>query len=441
MDRKNKYRFMASASGLQSSKIFLSVEMVMFTSDIPNLNGVECTEAFLDEICENQDKYLALPLCADITNLEQGNYDELGHCYDPEAGICTAPIIGSYVSFRKDVLDNGHTALLGTARVPKTRLPKTCAAMSELFVNNNLNFSFEVTAGDLAQKEDGTIVIDRSDDNFMDGMCVVSFPACEDAAAQKLVAEINSYSRLDKEADTMPKDKQTIAEAESVEEVKAESELAEVTEAEEPTSEKEEEVKAEAEVDEKVKEEAPESEEEVKAEVETESETSEVAESKKENAEVYVTRSTETYDTVDTYDTDTGVSTYESVSHRIDVDTVEESAPAAAVETAEAEPEDVKAEAEETEEVKAEVEEEEKKETAEVREIRELAEQISGMREMLASLSEAVKKMAEANNDPAKVVSEVLGGKLDEVNPMVESGSSRYSLLESEPVVKTRTLL
>lgn len=425
MDRKNKYRFMASASGLQSSKIFLSVEMVMFTSDIPNLNGVECTEAFLDEICENQDKYLALPLCADITNLEQGNYDELGHCYDPEAGICTAPIIGSYVSFRKDVLDNGHTALLGTARVPKTRLPKTCAAMSELFVNNNLNFSFEVTAGDLAQKEDGTIVIDRSDDNFMDGMCVVSFPACEDAAAQKLVAEINSYSRLDKEADTMPKDKQTIAEAESVEEVKAESELAEVTE-----------------VDEKVKEEAPESEEEVKAEVETESETSEVAESKKENAEVYVTRSTETYDTVDTYDTDTGVSTYESVSHRIEVSTTEESAPAAAVETAEAEPEEVKAEAEETEEVKAEVEEEEKKETAEaVSEIRELAEQISGMREMLASLSEAVKKMAEANNDPAKVVSEVLGGKLDEVNPMVESGSSRYSLLESEPVVKTRTLL
>jgi len=425
VDRKNKYRFMASASGLQSSKIFLSVEMVMFTSDIPNLNGVECTEAFLDEICENQDKYLALPLCADITNLEQGNYDELGHCYDPEAGICTAPIIGSYVSFRKDVLDNGHTALLGTARVPKTRLPKTCAAMSELFVNNNLNFSFEVTAGDLAQKEDGTIVIDRSDDNFMDGMCVVSFPACEDAAAQKLVAEINSYSRLDKEADTMPKDKQTIAEAESVEEVKAESELAEVTE-----------------VDEKVKEEAPESEEEVKAEVETESETSEVAESKKENAEVYVTRSTETYDTVDTYDTDTGVSTYESVSHRIEVSTTEESAPAAAVETAEAEPEEVKAEAEETEEVQAEVEEEEKKETAEaVSEIRELAEQISGMREMLASLSEAVKKMAEANNDPAKVVSEVLGGKLDEVNPMVESGSSRYSLLESEPVVKTRTLL
>ena len=155
-----------------------------------------------------------------------------------------------------------------------------------------------------------------------------------------------------------------------------------------------------------------------------------------------MTRSTETYDTVDTYDTDTGVSTYESVSHRIEVSTTEESAPAAAVETAEAEPEEVKAEAEETEEVKAEVEEEEKKETAEaVSEIRELAEQISGMREMLASLSEAVKKMAEANNDPAKVVSEVLGGKLDEVNPMVESGSSRYSLLESEPVVKTRTLL
>ena len=155
-----------------------------------------------------------------------------------------------------------------------------------------------------------------------------------------------------------------------------------------------------------------------------------------------MTRSTETYDTVDAYDTDTGVSVRESVAHRVEVNTVEESAPAAAVETAEAESEEVKAEAEETEEVQAEVEEEEKKETAEaVSEIRELAEQISGMREMLASLSEAVKKMAEANNDPAKVVSEVLGGKLDEVNPMVESGSSRYSLLESEPVVKTRTLL
>ena len=100
----NRVRFTASASSLQSSPIFLSVDMVMFASGVPNLNGVECTEAFLDEICENQDKYLALPLCADITNLEQGSYDQLGHCYDAEEGICTAPIIGSYVSFRKETL-------------------------------------------------------------------------------------------------------------------------------------------------------------------------------------------------------------------------------------------------------------------------------------------------------------------------------------------------
>lgn len=82
-------------------------------------------------------------------------------------------------------------------------------------MNNNLNFSFEVTAGAVQERDDGVFVIDRDDKNFLDGMCVVSFPACEDASAKKLVAEINSYSRSDKEAEDMPKKKMAIAEAEA----------------------------------------------------------------------------------------------------------------------------------------------------------------------------------------------------------------------------------
>lgn len=63
-----KKTFVASASELQSSDLYMTAKMIMFTVPSANLNGVRCTEAFLDEIVEHEDKYVGLPLCADVVN-------------------------------------------------------------------------------------------------------------------------------------------------------------------------------------------------------------------------------------------------------------------------------------------------------------------------------------------------------------------------------------
>lgn len=90
-------------------------------------------------------------------------------------------------------------ALVGYARVLK-RNKKVCKAIGELFAEGALKFSFEISCGTYETLEDDTILIDAADNNFIEGMCIVSFPACPEAVALELVAEING---IGKEADDM----------------------------------------------------------------------------------------------------------------------------------------------------------------------------------------------------------------------------------------------
>lgn len=153
----------------------------------------------MDEIVEHQDKYIGLPLCADTVNLVKGRYQKLGHCYDPKTGVFSSSIIGSFYRFEKEELDNGEMALVGYARVMK-RNKRVCKAIGELFAEGALKFSFEISCGSYEVLDDDTILIDAADNNFIEGMCIVSFPACPEAVALDLVAEINS---IGKEADNM----------------------------------------------------------------------------------------------------------------------------------------------------------------------------------------------------------------------------------------------
>ena len=154
-------------------------------------------------------------------------------------------------------LGSGKKALVGYARVWK-RYKAVCRALSQMFTDDILKFSFEINAGSLQVNENSTQIIDASVDNYLEGMCVVSFPACPEAVAEQLVAEI----MIPKDGDSMKDTETKVAEAEA--EVKAEAEVAEAAEAEE--------VKVEAETAEEVKVEAEETPVEVKAETEEEDE-------------------------------------------------------------------------------------------------------------------------------------------------------------------------
>lgn len=235
-----KKTFVASAviSELQSSDIYLTVKARLFDLDA-NLNGVRVTSEFMSEIVENEDKYIGIPLCADVRGLIDNR--AIGHMYDERTGEFHSTAIGSFTHFEIEVAD-GHTYLIGYARIMK-RNKAVCAAIAKLFAENELKFSFEISCGSYSEDADGIIVIDRDERNFLEGAAVVTFPACEGAVAQQLVAEL-SECKGDENMDAKVKEMTAEnAEAEvKAEEAKAKEAIAEEEKAEE---QKPEEIRAE----------------------------------------------------------------------------------------------------------------------------------------------------------------------------------------------------
>ena len=269
-----KHTFIASASELQTSPLFLQIVTPLFLADVPNLNNVACSEGFVDDIVANQERYFGIPLVVDIKNLTAGLRDRLGHMFNPITGTYGTTCIGSFQGFEKRELDGGKTALVGYARVWK-RNAAVCRILSEMFADGKLQFSFEINAGTQEKSEDGTIVINADENNYLEGMCVVSLPACPEAVAEQLVAEL-----IPKDGDTMDKEnKQVVAEPE----VQAEVEQTENTEPE-------------------------------VAETEVQAEASEA-----ENAEVHVTETHVEVDEIETHDWDNDEHGHERIVHEVSV--------------------------------------------------------------------------------------------------------------------------
>ena len=388
--------FVASASELQSSDLYMTAKMIMFTVPSANLNGVRCTEDFLDEIVENQDKYVGLPLCADVVNLVKGRYEKLGHCYNPKTGTFSSSIIGSFYKFEKEELKNGEVALIGYARILK-RNKKVCKAVSELFADDNLKFSFEISCGSYEELDDDTILIDKADNNYIEGMCIVSFPACPTAVARELVAEING---IGKEADQMTE-----------QEMSAEV-IAEETVVESAAEETTEEVVAEENVEETAQEDPT---EEVVAE---EAVTEELAE--EQTAEVYVHVNHTEIDEVHAYDNETGESTTvrdiheEHVSTRIEVEDQDKSV----------------AETEVAETETAESENQEESETDKV--IAELRSMIEDLKREIAELKKPEVVVASEKKEEEVVVNPFIAEIVTE---------APYKLLEKAPKSTSYSLL
>lgn len=166
--------------------IYMSIRMKMFTADKRNANGVAVTERFMDEIIENQEKYRCIPLCADVRKIENGDLEGLGHMLDAKTGVFYSQQIGSFYSFEKQIDQDGVT-LVGTARIAK-RNKKVIEALTHLFAEGKLNFSFEILVGETTSSG-GTEIIDASERNHLIAMAVVTHGADRNARALAMVAE------------------------------------------------------------------------------------------------------------------------------------------------------------------------------------------------------------------------------------------------------------
>lgn len=396
MNKVFKTCFASVVSELQQSDIYMTVKARLFEAPKANLNGASVTIGFLDEIVANEEKYVGLPLCADIKNLTNGHYERLGHLYDARTGEFHSTQIGSFYKYEKEEFDGG-AYLVGYARVMK-RNKAVCKALAELFASGSLKFSFEISCGSYKKMSDGTIEIDAADDNFLEGAAVVTFPACEDAVALELVAECTGITDETKEGESTMTDVNESAEV-----------VAEEEQTEEAVTETAEQVEAE------------------KTEEVTETETAEVESAEQENAEVVVRVETCETETVSVYDTDTGEETRDTMTlYHEERAIVSETEPAVQTEVAEEEPQ------------KEEEEKEEVEEEASCKKKDENAELIAKLIASIEDLKKEIAEMKEARDE--KIIAEAVETAAAE-NPFMSSLNSafKYSLLESSTPVSSNS--
>jgi len=299
MSKANKFVSFASViSEMKQSDVFMSVKMRILETPKANLNGVKVTEAFIDEIIADEERYVGLPLYADTKSLTSGKYSNLGHMYNAKTGEFYSTQIGSFYQFEKETFDGG-AYLVGYARIPK-RNKKLSKAIAELFADGALKFSFEIACSDYSEDEDGTFVIDASENNYLEGTAIVTFPACEDAVALEFVAQ--------REAEDAERGETEMADVEKLE---TEQALAEETEATNSETEQVEETQPETVAETEI--ETAENEAEAEAEAENASCKKEEKGEEAQTAAVYVDTSTTVTESTYAYDTETGKSAYQRV--------------------------------------------------------------------------------------------------------------------------------
>ena len=309
MENEKRLSFLASEVAIAEDEklnpVFLSIKMKL-ADNVGNRNNEGITAAFISDLIKRQEEFDCLPFYADVKNLLARNYDKLGHMYNRMTRKFASTQIGSLTDFYSETDNDGVISLYATARVPK-REQEICIRLAELFDLGKLCVSFEVRYNpeDTIEK-DGVLFIDAGEDNALTGMALVSVPACEDAVALDMVAEVADGSDAivaeseeqnseRGETETMPKEMEMTAE----ENVVAETEEIAVSE---------EVVEAEAVQDENpitvAEDNGEEGEDEEKVEPTEEREEDDenaTAEAEEANAEV-VAHTVETYETVETLD-------------------------------------------------------------------------------------------------------------------------------------------
>jgi len=171
----------------ESSNIFMTLKMIILTNNV-NLNGAEFTEDFIDGIVSNQQNYIGIALVVDKERLENEEYDKLTHLYSD--GELRTDMIGSFVNFEKSNNEDGSFNLIGEARVLK-RFPKTCEAIAELYLNDLLRFSCEVSVAEYGNMTATSREIPYANGrNSLIGDAIVSSPAEITSKPTLLVASL-----------------------------------------------------------------------------------------------------------------------------------------------------------------------------------------------------------------------------------------------------------
>lgn len=172
-----------------SNDIFMELDILLMRAT-PNLNNYHFTEDFIDEIVNNHDKYSGLPIVADTNKLLSKDYLNLGHNMSPVTGKFYSEQIGSYVTFSKLTGEDGIAELHGQARISK-RNSDLIQVLMEMYQTVGLSFSVEVATSDYTIDSNNTLIIGASSSNYLFSDALVSFPACPESQALKLVAELN----------------------------------------------------------------------------------------------------------------------------------------------------------------------------------------------------------------------------------------------------------
>lgn len=227
MDNEKRLFFLASevtiAEEDKQNPVFLSIKLKL-ADNAGNRNNEGITAAFISDLINRQDEFECLPFYADVKNLLARNYDQLTHMYNRFTKKFSSTQIGSLTDFYSETDNDGVISLYATARVPK-REREICIRLVELFEMGKLCVSFEVRYNpEFTIEKDGVLFIDANEDNALTGIALVSVPACEDAVALDMVAEVADGSDIVAESEeqnsqrgeteTMPKEMKMTAEVE-----------------------------------------------------------------------------------------------------------------------------------------------------------------------------------------------------------------------------------
>ena len=227
MENEKRLFFLASevtiAEEDRQNPVFLSIKLKL-ADNAGNRNHEGITAAFISDLINRQDEFDCLPFYADTKNLLARNYDQLTHMYNRFTKKFSSTQIGSLTDFYSETDNDGIISLYATARVPK-RERDICIRLAELYDLGKLCVSFEVRYNpEHTVEKDGVLFIDAHEDNALTGIALVSVPACEDAVALDMVAEVADGSDTVTERDgnngargeqiTMPKEKEMTVDVE-----------------------------------------------------------------------------------------------------------------------------------------------------------------------------------------------------------------------------------
>ena len=230
MDNEKRLMFLASEVMISEEDkldpVFLKIKLKLADSE-GNRNNEGITASFISDLINRKEEFNGLPFYADVKKLIARKYDELGHMYNRVTKRFGTTQIGSLVDFYSEADNDGVVSLYATARVPK-RENEICIRLVELYELGKLCVSFEVRYNpEYTTEKGGVLFIDANEDNAMTGIAVVSVPACVDAVALDMVAEVaddsddivaecEEQTSERGETEKMPKDEELVMEAEKV---------------------------------------------------------------------------------------------------------------------------------------------------------------------------------------------------------------------------------